>query len=324
MSLRVGLVGAGNMANVHAGGWDASGDRIVGVLDPDPERATQFAADHGADVMDDFAHLASSVDVVDICTPTHTHAAHIELAAGAGIDVVCEKPLARTESDAAKAIAACDASGVRLLVGHVVRFFPEYVAARERVVAGDIGSVAVVRLDRSTYFPAGASAWFSDPAKSGGVVLDLMIHDVDYARWVAGEVTRVYARRVGEISRGDHILATLRHEDGAITHLQGSWAYPVGSFRTSFEIAGSDGLITRHASTPFVGSVATAAEIPDVPQPPVSSVESPYVTEIRHFSDVLQGRAEPRVTAIDAARAVAVCDAIAKSIETNRAVEVPA
>jgi predicted dehydrogenase len=63
-------------------------------------------------------------------------------------------------------------------------------------------------------------------------------------------------------------------------------------------------------------------DAPDVPEPPTSSAESPYVTEIRHFSDVIQGRAEPRVTALDAARAVAVCDAIAESIEANRAVEV--
>jgi predicted dehydrogenase len=189
-------------------------------------------------------------------------------------------------------------------------------------VSGNVGTVGVVRLNRSTYLPAGASAWFSDHAKSGGVVYDLMIHDVDYARWVAGDVQRVYARRIADTSRGDHVLATLRHEGGAISHVQGSWAYPVGSFRTMLEIAGSNGLIIRHAATPFVGSVSTTEDAPDVPEPPASSSESPYVTEIRHFSDVLQGRAEPRVTALDGARAVAVCDAIAMSIETNRAVEV--
>lgn len=322
MTLRVGLVGAGNMASVHAEGWDAAGDRIVGVLDPDPERAARFSADHGTEVADDFAQLTALSDVVDICTPTHTHASYIGMAADAGVDIVCEKPLARTGPDAMAASVACDRAAVRLLVGHVVRFFPEYATARELVVAGDIGTVGVVRLDRSTYLPAGASAWFSDHSKSGGVVHDLMIHDVDYARWVAGDVRRVYAKRISDTSRGDHVLATLRHEGGAISHLQGSWAYPVGSFRTSLEIAGSDGLIVRHVAAPFVGSVSTTEHVPDVPEPPASSVESPYVTEIRHFSDVLQGRAEPRVTALDGARAVAVCDAIAMSIETNRAVEV--
>ena len=322
MNLRVGMIGAGNMASVHAEGWAAAGDPIVGILDPDPERAARFSTDHETSVVDDFALLAASVDVVDICTPTHTHASYITMAAEAGIDVVCEKPLARTGPDAMAAIAACDQAGVQLLVGHVVRFFPEYATARELAVSGEVGTVGVVRLDRSTYLPAGASAWFSDHTKSGGVVHDLMIHDVDYARWVAGDVQRAYAKRVADTSRGDHVLATLRHVDGAISHVQGSWAYPVGSFRTALEIAGSDGLIVRHVATPFAGSVSTNEEVPDVPEPPTSSVESPYVTEIRHFSDVLQGRAEPRVTALDGARAVAVCDAIALSIETDRAVEV--
>jgi myo-inositol 2-dehydrogenase/D-chiro-inositol 1-dehydrogenase len=78
------------MASVHSEGWDAAGDRIVGVLDPDPERAARFSVDHGSFVADDFAQLAASADVIDICTPTHTHAEHIAMAADAGIDVVCE------------------------------------------------------------------------------------------------------------------------------------------------------------------------------------------------------------------------------------------
>ncbi|MCL1587268.1 MAG: Gfo/Idh/MocA family oxidoreductase [Actinomycetia bacterium] len=319
MSLRVGLVGAGNMAGVHADAWATTPDRIVAVFDPDRERASKLAAESGAVVADDFESLAGMVDVVDICAPTHTHASYIAAAADARVDIVCEKPLARTAAEARDAVAVCEAAGVRLLVGHVVRFFPEYAAARDAVVAGDIGSVGVVRLDRSTYLPAGASSWFSDRSKSGGVVLDLMIHDVDYARWVAGDVERVYARSAGG---GDHVLATLSHTNGAISHIQASWAYPMGSFRAAFEIAGSDGLIQRHVAVPFEASVEASDDVSDVPQPPSSSTESPYITEIRHFSSVLHGSGEPRVTADDGARAVAICDGIAESLMTNRAVEV--
>jgi predicted dehydrogenase len=186
-------------------------------------------------------------------------------------------------------------------------------------MAGDIGDVGILRLDRSTYLPAGASAWFSDRSKSGGVVLDLMIHDVDYARWAAGDVERVYARAA---MGGDHVLATLSHTNGAISHIQASWAYPRGSFRATLEIAGSGGLIKQHAAESFVASVGARDEVSDVPEPPSSSTESPYVTEIKHFSRVLHGSAVPTVTALDGAMAVAVCDAIAESLVTNRAVEV--
>lgn len=322
MSLRVGMVGAGNMAAVHVGAWDSAGDGIVAVYDPDPQRASRLASGRDVAVADGFDELAAMVDVVDVCTPTHTHASYIVAAARAGVDVVCEKPLARTAAEAFDAVVACEAASVRLLVGHVVRFFPEYVAARDLVVAGDIGDVGVLRLDRSTYLPAGASAWFSDKAKSGGVVYDLMIHDLDYARWVAGDVERVYARQA---MGGNHVLATLRHTSGAISHIQGSWAYPAGSFRTTLEIAGSDGLISRHSASGFTENVGGERdEVPDVPQPTASSAESPYVTEIRHFSQVLKGLETPRVTALDGAKAVAVCDAITQSIDTNAAVEVEA
>ncbi|MEN8233929.1 MAG: Gfo/Idh/MocA family oxidoreductase [Actinomycetota bacterium] len=321
MTLRVGIVGAGNMAGVHAQGWRVAGDAVVAVLDRDTARADELAGECGAVVVADIEDLLERSDVVDICTPTDTHLDYVCRAAAAGTPVVCEKPLARTGADARAAVEACKAADVPLLVGHVVRFFGEYAVARERVVAGDIGDVAVVRLDRSTYLPAGASAWFRDAARSGGVVHDLMIHDVDYAHWVAGPVVRTYARLAHGPRGAGHVLATLRHGDGAISHIQGSWAFPTGSFRTAFEIAGSDGLIGRHAAEPVRSIVTPDPDVPDVPAPPITG-ESPYVTQMRHFSDVLQGKASPRITPTEAAAAVAVCDAIAESIDTGRAVTV--
>ncbi|MGZ8755100.1 MAG: Gfo/Idh/MocA family protein, partial [Acidimicrobiia bacterium] len=265
----------------------------------------------------EYSRLLEAVDVVDICSPTHTHLDYVLAAAAAGKSVVCEKPLARTAADAQLAAGACAGAGVPLLVAHVVRFFPEYATARARVVAGDIGQVAVTRLDRSTYFPIGDGSWFSDFDRSGGVVLDLMIHDVDYARWVAGDIERVFARTATAEGRGGHVLATLRHTSGALSHIQGSWAFPKGVFRTSLEIAGSDGLITLHPARSFDPLVVAADDAADVPEPPTILAESPYVTQIKHFSDVLEGNAEPVVTPADAVAAVAVCEAIAASISAG-------
>lgn len=308
------------MAATHATGWVAAGDRVTAVLGTGTSRALGFAADLGAEVFNDLDGLLDVVDVVDVCSPTHTHLDYVRAAAARGIPIVCEKPLARTTADAREAVAICEKAGIPLLLAHVVRFFPEYAAARERVIAGDIGDVAIMRLDRSTYFPMGDGSWFSDPEKSGGVVLDLMIHDVDYARWVVGDVTRVYARRAEPPGSGGHVLATLRHAGGALTHVQGSWAFPKGSFRTSLEIAGSDGLITLHSSEPFQAITADQDDVAAVPQPPTTLAESPYVTQLRHFSAVLHGQVEPIVTAADGAAAVEVCEAIARSINTDRAI----
>ena len=308
------------MAATHVAGWKESGDQVSHILAKGSTRASSLAADLGAEVSDSYEELLASVDVVDICSPTDTHLGYIETAAAAGVSVVCEKPLGRTAEEAYKAVAVCEAAGVLLLVAHVVRFFPEYAAARDRVLAGDLGDVATVRLDRSTYFPVGDGSWFSDQKRSGGVVLDLMIHDVDYARWIAGDVDRVYARRAQPMGSGGHVLATLRHAGGALSHVQGSWAFPKGSFRTSLEVAGSEGLLTLHATEPFTSLVPESGDVSEVPQPPTTLSESPYVTQMRHFSAVLHGLAEPIVSANDAAAAVEVCEAILRSITTGQAV----
>lgn len=319
MTLRVGIVGSGNMASVHADAWQVAGDRVDIVFGGG--RAERLAERFGARVADDLDELLGAVDVVDVCGPTDTHPEYVTAGAAAGVPVVCEKPLARNADGAREAVAACAAASVPLLVAHVVRFFPEYATARSVVAAGDIGDVAVIRLDRSTYLPAGASAWFSDRARSGGVVHDLMIHDVDYAAWVAGKVIRVYAKLAAGPGGADHAVASLRHERGAITHVQGSWAFPSGSFRTSIEIAGSEGLIGSRAAEPFRALGRDDADAPDIPAPP-STGESPYVAQIRHFSEVLHGRTDPRITPGEAASAVAVCDAIEESIASDRAVSI--
>jgi predicted dehydrogenase len=322
VTLSVGVVGAGNMARVHGEAWQAIGADVAYVLGRGNQRTLDFADTFDARVAATTADLTASVDVVDICSPTDTHLTYIAETAAAEVPIVCEKPLARTGDEARDAVAICTKAGVPLLPAHVLRFFPEYRVAKERVDAGDVGDVAVVRLNRSTYLPSGASDWFRDDARSGGVVLDLMFHDIDYAAWIAGPVVSAYAKR-GTAGGGDHVLATLRHTNGAISHIQGSWAFPKGTFTTSLEIAGTKGAIERlpGAYTSFFSDLGT--DVADVPEPPTTG-ESPYVAQLRHFASVLSGEEEQIVTAAEAADAVVVCDAVAESIRTRRAVEVRA
>ena len=135
-----------------------------------------------------------------------------------------------------------------LLVAHVVRFFPEYAAAQALVAAGQHRAAGRAAAGAGQ-LPAQEAAgnWFLDEEKSGGLLLDLMIHDFDYARWVAGEVESVFARSVGaarpERARWITAWSILRHRSGALSHVAGAWAYPPPTFRTRLEIAGDGGLI---------------------------------------------------------------------------------
>ncbi len=327
---KVGILGAGSMGMTHAAGWAQTPAHFVGVHALDAERAAAMVAQHGGHTYDSLDALLADVDLIDICTPTHLHHEMVLQAVAAGKHIICEKPLALNAAQGAEMIDACRRAGITLLVAHVVRFFPEYAGAQAIVSRGDIGDVAVIRLTRCSYQPRlAADNWFLDPAKSGGMMLDLMIHDFDYARWIAGEVESVYARSVrGRQSNApeDYGIAILRHTSGAISNVEGGWAYPPPMFRTALEIAGSAGLIEHPADSSMPLSLhlkATAGGDVDAVGIPGSPLdESPYTTEIKHFYEVIAHGVTPRVSAEDGLAALRIALAARQSAQTGRAVRI--
>ncbi len=167
-----------------------------------------------------------------------------------------------------------------------------------------------------------------DWEKSGGMLLDLMIHDFDYARWVAGDVKSVYAKSLRGQHPGateDYALVMLKHTNGAISNVEGGWAYAPGMFRTAFEIAGDAGLIEHPAdsSTPLaIYMKQTQSGAADAPIPTSPLAEDPYFTEIKHFYEVLTSGITPRVTAEDGLAAVQIGLAAIESVRTGRQVQI--
>jgi len=326
--MRVGIVGTGFMGATHAAGWANTPVTIAGFVTKELLSGERLVAEYGGRIYDDLATMLEDVDVVDVCAPTHRHYEIVLTAAAAGLDILCEKPLARTISQAQEMIAACQEAGVKLMVAHVTRFFPEYAAAREQVASGAIGRLAVVRLRRGSFQPKKASDnWFLDQEKSGGVTLDLMIHDLDYARWVAGEVVRVYAKKISSSHAGaesDHGLAILTHQNGAISHVEGSWSYPEPMFRTALEIAGDNGWIQFDSGlTAAISSHLhqSGESAPDVALPGSPLAEDPYTTEIKAFYDCLANDAPIPVSGADGLAALQIALAAIESAKTGQAIE---
>lgn len=316
--LRVGVVGAGFIAGVHLAAWQRLGVAGLAVYDVHPDRAGRCATAVGADTAETLDTLIAGVDVVDICTPTDDHRATAEAASRAGRHVVCEKPLARTMTDALALTDACWRAGVRLFVAHVTRYFPEYAAAQAAVAAGRIGRPAVLRLRRESSRPSkAATSWIFDEARSGGMILDLMIHDFDFARWIAGEVTSVMARRVRDASDVDvdYAVAILRHASGALSHVTGAWSYPPPVFRTGFELAGDEGLIEYESvdQQPIVRYLAPGDDEEFVGLPASPLADDPFVLELGDFAAALGTGAEARVSAEDGIAALRIALAAVES-----------
>lgn len=324
--LKVGVIGAGSIAQLHAQCWSRLPVELAGWFDIVPEAARASARRWGGVPFASLDELIDRVDVVDVCTNVTAHPEPVKAAAQAGKAIVCEKPLARTVAECAEILRVCEANGTRLFVAHVVRFFPEFEEAHRVVASGALGQPGMIRTVRAFGFPRTDSSpsarRYADFAQSGGVVMDVGIHDIDFQRWCMGEVERVFARGLLEagIPRYDHALICLRFESGAIGHIEASWAHRKGLPRTHLEIAGTEGIVEWDSRQP--GSMAWVTEAEDAPQhrTPTMDSDHPYWAELAHFLHCLESGAPFRVSPEDALMAVKVSQAVLRSIRTGRPV----
>lgn len=321
--LRVGLIGAGGISHVHMAAWQSLGATVTVFS---AANAPALAQKYGIAVADTLSELFAVADIVDIVTPTNTHRGFALAAIAAGKDVICEKPLAGTVAEAIEITNAAQAAGVRVFPAHVVRFFPEYAAIKKQLGDGRIGEPAVLRLSRAGQAPAAGTWFFSEP-DGGGIIRDQMIHDLDQALWLAGEVTQVYA--VQNPPTVDGVVpcpvvahVTLTHANGAISHAQGAWGPKGMAFRTSIDVAGSRG--TLNYASRNDGSITRDLAAMDEPVsylPVQTTLSSPYTLQIAELANAIMDGTPARVAAVDGVMAVALAEAAAESIATGKAVD---
>jgi myo-inositol 2-dehydrogenase/D-chiro-inositol 1-dehydrogenase len=249
----VAVLGAGRMGQTHirnlAGIADA---RVVVVADPDlaaAERGRLTARAERA-VSDPLEAIADpAVDAVVIVTPTSTHAQLIEAAVEAGKAVWSEKPIALDLAETSRVVEIVRRSGRPVQLGFMRRFDPGYAAAKARIDAGELGRIELFRaLSRDTYPPS-----LDFLRHSGGIFLDMAVHDLDLARYLVGEVEEVRSwasvlvdERFAEANDFDTAVTMLRFKNGALgvveTARHSEWGYDI---RT--EVAGATGKVVIEA-----------------------------------------------------------------------------
>jgi len=312
--IRVGIVGFGYMGRMHYRCWSAlEGVRITAACDADAKAFTSSNAASGnisgaANDIDlagirtftSFDDLLTSgaVDVVSITLPTHMHPAFTIKALAAGMHVLCEKPMALTLEDCDRMIAAAAQYKRLLQIGHCIRFWPEYVATRELVRSGEFGRVIGAAFHRYSPMPAWSTVnWLADEKRSGGMPLDLHIHDADFIHYLFGMPRSVMS--VGD-SAMSHIHTTFLYDNGPVVSAEASWrTAPSLGFSMGFRIT------LEKATVVFDSLRAPAFRVyPHEGEPftPPLVEGDGYSGEIVHFAEKIRGVTTEDVITLDQSR----------------------
>ena len=324
----VAIVGAGFMGAAHAANYAALGERVrvKTVCGRSPERAASVAETVGA-VSDTVEAVLGDpeIDAVDICLPTPLHRDVAEQAFAAGKHVFLEKPIALNAENADAIIAAAERSGKMLMVGLVLRFWPEYVELRRLVERGELGKPRAVFAQRLSP-PADWADWLGDREQSGGTAVDLLIHDFDQMNDLLGAPRSVYA---SEPEPG-HVHAIVEY-DGASGIAEGSMAMPRSyPFSSDIRVLGEHGVAEyAFSAAPVegegnIGASSSARGLRVYPvdgEMRVEDVESadPWGPEIEYFVSCLEADRQPEQgTGVQARLALLVSLAANRSLESGR------
>lgn len=335
--LRVGVVGFGFMGRMHFRCWEARADaQVVAVCDANPniKDDTQRAVgniDGAASAIDfstielftDFDTLIekAGLDAISLTLPTYLHAEFSGRALSRGVHVLCEKPMALTAGDCDRMMEAAGKSGKILQIGHCLRFWPEYAKAKELIDSGAYGKVVAATFQRLGSPPGWSlDNWFADEQRSGGMALDLHIHDTDFVQYLFGMPKAVCSHGAkGAQGQLIHIVTQYVYGDDQVVTAEGGWGMMPGfGFEMSFNLVMEKATIvydlTREPALrvcPAEGEVFT----------PEVSKDDGYVRQIEHFAKAVQGQAVPEVITLAQSRdSVKIVEAERLSVDTHKQV----
>lgn len=323
--LKAGIIGSGYIGEYHARGYAAlPGVRLALILDQNLASAQKLAGVYQAEATSDLeALLASDVDLVSICTPTPTHAHLANQLMRAGKHVLCEKPIARDLEQAQSMIDTARQSGVKFMVAHVSRYEVDHRKAKEIVERGEIGRLRMgYHSITSTYPGWSVQDWLGDEAKSGGPIVDLAIHSVDYLMWLfKSPVARVYAMGSQKVTGNNHYaLASLQFANGGLGLVETSWAHPpCAPLSCRIELSGAQGRIAWDYDR--IDGMQSFIEGRGR-QSYVLEGENSFAAEIADFIRCIQDNLPAPVSGREARDALQVCLAAVESLKTGRCIEV--
>lgn len=323
--MNIGIIGVGFMGVTHMVGYaKIPGVRIAAVCTENPAVLAGDLSKIGGNIEMDTSAVDISaatkyarwqdlivdpnVDVVDICLPTELHPSVSMAALAAGKHVFCEKPMALTEADCEWMIEAAQKAKRILMIGQVLRFWPEYMELQDFAAKKEYGKLRSATFLRQCGMP-NWSKWLPVEERSGGATLDLLVHDIDQALLLCGMPDRVSAKKLGD---GDGIMATLIYPGGPEVRIQGGWFQPGMPLKMTFQAVAERGQIDFSSDGLFL-SDATGQKTKLEPKGPDG-----YQAEVAYFIECCQKQMQPlRCTPRASADAVKVALRLKQSRSLN-------
>lgn len=328
--LRVAILGAGFMGSTHARAFHGLPDvEVKTIYAHSDRRAAPLADEIGAAWTDDLGKVLTDpeIDAVSVCLPTPDHRLATESALEAGKHVLLEKPIALTDADARALVKACAETDRVVMVAHVLRFWPEYVAIREMLADGRLGRPYSAVATRRQPFPSW-SPLFASSDLTGGAVIDMMIHDFDALNWLFGPPVSVtaYGQRNPETGGWDQIQALIDYGEDRSALVDGGMMMPESyPFSASLEILGDGGAAEYRfraggRSVEMSGGINELRYFPSEGEPQLPPVprQDPYVAEVEYFIECIRtGQPATRATPATAHLALRTALAARASLESG-------
>jgi len=300
--IRIALVGTGYIGKLHTQVIrnHVEGGAVVAVTDTVLQKGKAFADEVGATFYEDIDTLldAAQVDAVAICTPTDSHARYLGAAVARGKHVFCEKPLAQSLHEADGMRESVRRSGVKAMCGHVLRFWPVYVKAREIIESGELGRPLHGYCERLLAFPDWQEKrWHISQKDGAAAAFDIQIHDLDYLTWLFGKPLKVQSHGLYDAAHGGwmHMNSRVDYEGGQVGHVQASWGFPAEyPFTMTIRVLCEGGAVewsfkagqlleTRDVEAPLmVYRNSDSFRVDDVDQ------TDPFVLQWRYFFDCIE------------------------------------
>ncbi len=326
--IRLGLLGCGRIGQVHALSIGKIAEaRLVAVADAIPSVAQSLADRYSAESRDPNAMITSDdIDAVIIATPTDTHYDTIHTAAAAGKAIFCEKPIELSSERVRDCIDAVAKAGVPFLTAFNRRFDPSFAQLEQRLRDGEIGDLELVAI--TSRDPAPPPIDYI--TKSGGLFRDMMIHDLDMARFLLGEEpVELFAigsclvdPEIGKAGDVDTAVVTLKTASGRICQISNSRRASYG-YDQRIEVHGSKGMLSAGNALQSLVQIAGPSGFRSAPAKHffLERYEAAYLAEMTHFIDALMHGRALSPDANDGLRAQILADAAAQSSESERLVK---